>query len=108
MLRSKSSTLVSAPGWAWNDQDRDGINEEEEIDREGDKKRLENGAAGAATAAVLVRGQILSTCCTMLNVGWMSGNKTCPSPSTALTQWEDTSTSFVSICRVRLSLSIHS
>ena len=69
MLRSKSSTLVSAPGWAWNDQDRDGINEEEEIDREGDEKRLENGAAGAATAAVLVRGQILSTCCTRHGVG---------------------------------------
>ena len=94
---------------AWSVQDCDGINEEEEIEREGDEKRLEEGAAGAAaTAAVLVRGQILSTCCTMLDVGWMPGNKTRPCPYPSLTQWEDTSTSFVSICGVRLSLSTYS
>ena len=83
------------------------------IEREGDEKRLEEGAAGAAaTAAVLVRGQILSTCCTMLDVGRMDVGEQNPSsslpPHPSVTQWEDTSTSFVSICGVRLSLSIHS
>ena len=79
---TKSVTFVSAPGWAWIVQDCDGINEEEEIEREGDEKRLEGGAAGAAaTAAVLVRGQILSTCCTMLDVGWMDVGEQNPSSS---------------------------
>ena len=44
----------------------DGINEEEEED----EKRLEKGLLplhAAAHAAVLVRGQILSTCCTRLD-----------------------------------------
>ena len=49
------------------------------MEREGDEKRLEEGAAGAATAAVLVRGQILSTCCTMLDVGWMDVGEQNPS-----------------------------
>ena len=68
---------------AWSVQDCDGINEEEEIEREGDEKRLEKGAAGAATAAEprLVRGQILSTCCTMLDVGRMDVGEQNPSLS---------------------------